>query len=410
MQLTGYPGTPDLATLTAHFISTANEEVGSIVLSDSLLNAVQRNTRASARSNFQHIPTDCPQRERRGWLGDAQISAETQLHMFDMAAAYTAFVRSISDAQKHVCRFFNRTYCEAHGGYGVAGLNGTIPDVVPFYGHGRQQGDPAWGAAYTLLPDWLDLYYRDDRLFSQHYAGIVAHLDQLIHVASINHNDGLLTFGLYSDWCPPAGCSGFTAGTKEEDPSGLCPPASAANSMMVSSFYYITQLRIVIKWAQRLGFHADAARFAAVLAPLPAAFNKHYFLAGNSTHKATYREPHRSLSPQMAISLAYQLGVIPLTNHTAEVIQSLVDDIAAQGYHHNVGIVGAKFLFPTLAQAGRGDVALMIHQSKTPPSYGFMVEEGATTLWETWYSTRYDPGGTAGCEAGCGVPSWNRKF
>ena len=116
MQLTGYPGTPDLATLTAHFISTANEEVGSIVLSDGLLNAIQRNTRASARSNFQHISTDCPQRERRGWLGDAQISAETQLHMFDMAAAYTAFVRSISDAQKHVCRFFNRTYCEAHGG------------------------------------------------------------------------------------------------------------------------------------------------------------------------------------------------------------------------------------------------------------------------------------------------------
>ena len=59
---------------------------------------------------------------------------------------------------------------------------------------------------------------------------------------------------------------------------------------------------------------------------------------------------------------------------------------------------------------GRNDVALMIMQARTPPSYIYMVLQGATTLWETWYSTRYDPGGTARCEAGCGVPSWNRKF
>ena len=142
-------------------------------------------------------------RERRGWLGDAQISAETNLYNFDMAASYTSFVAAIHDAQDHVCEFFNRSYCETHGGYGPNGLAGSIPDVVPFYGHGRQQGDPAWGAAYTLLPDWLDSWHRDERLFEQHYAGITAHLDQLILVAGKNDAGGLLTFGLYSDWCPP---------------------------------------------------------------------------------------------------------------------------------------------------------------------------------------------------------------
>jgi hypothetical protein len=75
--------------------------------------------------------------------------------------------------------------------------------VVPYYGHGRQQGDPAWGAAYTLLPDWLGSWHRDDRLFEEHYDGITAHLDQLILVAGKNDAGGLLTFGLYSDWCPP---------------------------------------------------------------------------------------------------------------------------------------------------------------------------------------------------------------
>jgi hypothetical protein len=102
-----------------------------------------------------------------------------------------------------------------------------------------------------------------------------------------------------------------------------------------------------------------------------------------------------------------QLGVIPEA-HKEAVVQTLVDDVAAHGYHLNVGIVGAKFLFPTLAEAGRGDVALMVSQQKTVPGYVYMVEQGATTLWETWYSTRYVPGGSPSRPKGSnGVPSWN---
>ena len=69
---------------------------------------------AAALSNFQSIPTDCPQRERRGWLGDSQLAAETMMHNFDMAGSYTSFVQMINDAQ-------NKT-------------NGAVSDCVPFYG------------------------------------------------------------------------------------------------------------------------------------------------------------------------------------------------------------------------------------------------------------------------------------
>jgi alpha-L-rhamnosidase len=117
-----------------------------------------------------------------------------------------------------------------------------------------------------------------------------------------------------------------------------------------------------------------------VLAPLPAAFNNLFFDEAN----ATYREPNKNyggaLSPQTTISLAWQLGVIPEA-HKAAVVETLVDDLAAHGYHLNVGIVGAKFLLPTLVEAGRGDVALMVSQQKTAPSFVYMVEQGATTLW-----------------------------
>ena len=97
----------------------------------------------------------------------------------------------------------------------------------------------------------------------------------------------------------------------------------------------------------------------------------------------TYDEPGRNckeyLSPQTTISLAAELGVIP-PEHEEKVIQTLVDDIASHDWHLNCGIVGIKYLLPTLSKAGRGDVALMIMQARTPPSYIYMVEQGATTV------------------------------
>jgi hypothetical protein len=90
------------------------------------------------------------------------------------------------------------------------------------------------------------------------------------------------------------------------------------------------------------------------------------------------------------ISLASELGVIP-AEHKADVIQTLVDDIAAHDWHLNCGIVGIKYLLKTLSENGRGDVALMIMQQRTPPSYIYMVEQGATTMWETWTGTEYEP-------------------
>ena len=93
VSLKGYPGTPDFSTLTAHFIHTDYEFTGSVSFSDPLLTEVQHITRTAAMSNFQSIPTDCPQRERRGWLGDAQLSSETNMHNFDMGAPYTSFIQ-----------------------------------------------------------------------------------------------------------------------------------------------------------------------------------------------------------------------------------------------------------------------------------------------------------------------------
>ena len=381
MSLTGYPGTPNFKTLTAHFIHTDYEMTGGISFSDPLLTSVQHITRTAAMSNFQSIPTDCPQRERRGWLGDAQLSSETNMHNFDMGAPYTSFIQQIADSQDP---------------------SGTVQDCVPYYGHGQDPADPAWGAAFALMSDWVGKYYHDDQIFSTHYSSITAHIDNLVNVTVFNNDTGLLSYGGWGDWCPPAGCrpcwSHKQGGGAADHGLGKTGPApvegrpslDSQNSVLVSSFYYITELRIVAKYAQILGHAADHVKYTKLAEAAAAAYNRKFYDPVAKTYRELNRDCGEYLSPQTLISLSAALGVIPAADYDA-VIDNLVADVAAHDWHLNVGIVGIKYLLPALSAGGRGDVALMIAQARTPPSYIYMVEQGATTLWETWTGTTYTP-------------------
>jgi alpha-L-rhamnosidase len=255
-------------------------------------------------------------------------------------------------------------------------------------GHGNMPADPAWGAAYTLLADMVGRFFADDEIFRRHYTGLTAHMEELIRTASNDHEDGLLPYSRYSDWCPPQGCVACRGKCTEF--SCTVPPR---NSALVSSFYYITELRIMARYALLLRHQSDYNRYAALAANATHAFQNHFFDSENATYRESGRTCKQYLSAQTAISLASELGVIPAEHYDA-VIATLVQDVARRGYHLDVGIIGVKYLLSTLSKAGRGDVALMIMQAKTPPSYIYMVQQGATTLWETWTGSRYRPQGS----------------
>ena len=258
---------------------------------------------------------------------------------------------------------------------------------MPWYGHGFEPADPAWGAAFTLLPYWVGEYYRDDQIFARHYAGITAHLESLIQMASGallpggandphpgKHGlDGLLAFGAYGDWCPAAGC------VECQDPR---KDATQYNSALVASFYYISELRIVRDYAATLGRPADAKRYGDIAANASASFMRHFYDAANKTFREA-RACTQYLSPQTSISLGHLLGLLPPAD-AAQITEKLVDSVAAAGWHVDTGIVGVKHLLPALSVLGRTDVALRVMQTRSAPSYGHMIEQGATTLWEQW--------------------------
>ena len=148
VQIEGFPGVPGEEAVTAHFIHSDVPQSGEFSSSSPLLNAIQHATRYASWSNLMNIPTDCPQRERRGWLGDAQLSFETVIYNVDGGGFYTKWLNDFSDTQV----YDNETMQ----------TDGALPDCVPFYKHGHPDADAGWGIAGFTITDWFSDYYNDD--------------------------------------------------------------------------------------------------------------------------------------------------------------------------------------------------------------------------------------------------------
>jgi alpha-L-rhamnosidase len=148
VQVNGFPGIPGEEAVTAHFVHSNVPQSGEFTSSNDLLNAVQHATRYASWSNLMDIPTDCPQRERFGWLGDAQLSFETVIHNVDGGGFYTKWLNDFADTQEYDAD--------------TMGTNGALPDCIPYYGHGHKDADPGWGIAAWVITDYFSDYYADD--------------------------------------------------------------------------------------------------------------------------------------------------------------------------------------------------------------------------------------------------------
>ena len=352
VQVTNWPGVPTIDNFAAHFVHSAVVQTGEVNFGGgSILDNIQHCTKMASLSNLMDVPTDCPQRERRGWLGDAQLSAETAIYNFDMSAFYTKFLSDIRDSQV----FYTPTN------------NGSLPDCTPFYGHGGLPADPAWSAAYPLITDWLSSYAADDRIVARHYGGVRAFMDSQVRQLE----DGVLKFARYGDWCsvangPATGCDDF----KTPD---------------ISTAYFIKGLDVTANFATRLGFADDAKYYGDLATTTRANYNTAWFNATSGLYAPGY--PINQI-------MALEIGVAPPTGPTATALVDLI----TQGTHSGLpnaptgGIVFTKYAFPVLSAMGRDDLAITLLLAKGMPSYQYWIDGAsgvqnavsATTLWENW--------------------------
>jgi alpha-L-rhamnosidase len=325
VEVTGFPGKPTLDNLQGRVLHTDFPFTGEFECSNPLLNAIQRLTRWSYRSNFESIPTDCPQREKNGWTGDAQLAAEQAMYNFENTAAYAKWMNDFDDVQKDA---------------------GDFPGIVPTYDWGYGTG-PAWDSAFIIIPWYLYEYRGDTRVISQHYDRMKRYVDYLTSRAK----NGIVDYGL-GDWVP----------ARTETPAGV-----------TSTGYYYVDALTLSRFARILGKTADAERYAALAGQVRKAFVTTFCKGDGLVANGS----------QTALSCAVYQGLADPKDR-ARIVEQLVANVEREKGHLDTGILGAKYLFHSLSDNGRHDVAYRIATQTTPPSYGDWLKRGATTLWEDW--------------------------
>jgi alpha-L-rhamnosidase len=328
-ELSGYPGTPRLDSVVARIVNTDVKAAGGFVASKALLNQVQRLILWGTTSNLHSVPTDCNQRnERMGWMADAHLNAETAMYNFDMAAFFAMWLRNMRDNQAE---------------------DGSVPDTVPRAAFARGPADPAWGAAYPIILWYMYQHYGDRRLLEQHFDGIRAWADFL----TARSEGGILNFVKFGDWVPVMPTPGN----------------------LVSTTYWYWSVDTVARVANLLGRSAEAEKYRAQGEDIKAAFHKRFYNADNRNY---------GNGSQTANLLPLYLNMVP--KDAAGAVRGFLrnDVVYTQNTHLTTGILGTKYLLPYLARTGNPDLAYELAVQTSYPSWGYMIERGATTLWELW--------------------------
>jgi len=337
VQIEGYPGEPTIDDLEGRVVYSSVDMTGDFHCSNPVLNRVHQNVVWTLTNGLFGIPLDCLHREHWGWTDPATIASSLYPRIY-MPLFWTKWLDDIKDAQLE---------------------NGAVPDFAPNYRQ-REEPDAAWGGNYPLLVWYLYQYYGDRRLLEEHYAGMKRWTDYLTSIAD-NH---LIKDGHYGDHMLPGEAPG-----KEEFVSTETPPS------LVWTGYYYRDASIISQAARLLGRTDDATQYARLADQIKDAFNTEWFDPDTSQY---------ATGSQTANLFPLVLGIVPKANEQAVVDNIVKDIVEVHNGHLHTGNTGTTCLIDALAEYGQGDLMYQIASQPTYPGWGYMVEQGATTIWESW--------------------------
>ena len=330
---------------------------GQFECSDTILNKVMKNAWWGILDNYKGMPLDCPQRdERQPWLGDRTIGALGESFLFDNERLYTKWMRDICEAQR---------------------TDGCIPDVAPAFWN-YYSDDVAWAAALPFSCDMLWRQYGNREAIERCYPYIKKWVQHIIEEYS---RDGIIHCGKYADWCVPP---------EKLDLIHSQDPARKTDVTLISTAYIIRTMQLMEQW----GCEADYWR--PIREQMARAFNKKFL----TVKRGTSPRPGHVLYPDSvfygnntvtANILPLAIGIVP-DDCKDDVIKNVVENICVQNKHHvSCGVIGISWLLRGLSDNGFPDVAYRLATSKTYPSWGYMTENGATTIWELWNGDKANP-------------------
>ncbi len=355
VEITGLRKAPKLGDFRGLVMYDEMLMTGTFETSNDIINAVYRNATWGIRGNYRSMPTDCPQRdERMGWTGDRTTGCYGESFIFDNHRLYAKWLQDLEDSQ-----------------WG----NGALPDVAPAYWR-NYTDNMTWPGAFITVADMLWQRYGDFRPVEQHYDAMKR---WMLHMGKYYLKDGILVRDTYGDWCVPPESPELI---HTRDTNRMTWPAN------LSTPYYYHLCVIMADFAYNLGLNDDIHYFSHLADTVVVAYNAKYL----DTVHGYY--DHNTVTANL-LPLAF--GMVPSERLEHKVFNNIVDKIENDfGGHVATGVVGIQHLMRTLTEQGRGDLALKLATDTTYPSWGYMVKQGATTIWELWNGDTGDPAMNSG--------------
>lgn len=331
VEVTGWPGKPTLNDIEGLRMNTDVETVGSFSSSNTMLNKVNEITDWTFLSNIFSVQSDCPAREKFGYGGDIVATAEAYLYRYNMANFYRKAIQDFENDQRP---------------------RGGITETAPYVGiadrsPGDQSGPIGWQLAFPLLIQHLYDFYGEKRVIAEHYDAVVKQVNFLRETAKDNLH--------YQD-------------ISDHEALDTKPEAFSA------SVFYMHHVQLLARFAAVLDKKEDAQTYENLANQIKGSITAQYMVPGsgrfdNATQSAQIFALYYQLAPQKEKPL---------------VLDQLLKEFERHKGHVSTGIFATKMLFDVLRQMDQNDAAYKVANQKGFPGWAHMVDNGATTLWETW--------------------------
>jgi len=327
---------PVVLSLSGVVVQAAAAPAGEFACSNELFNRIHTLVRWAQRSNMMSVLTDCPHRERLGWLEQDHLNGPALRYEFNLAPLLAKVTDDMADAQRP---------------------DGLVPGIAPEYVIFTDgfRDSPEWGSACILIPWQQYEWTGDTALLRRAYPMMKRYLDYLDSRA--DHH--LLNFGL-GDW--------YDLGPKPPGVAQLTPIALTATA------FYCEDARILSQVAVLVGRRSDARHYRDLAAQVRTAFNQAFFDPAHGRY---------ATGSQCADAMPLALDLAERPQRPA-VLAALVKDVRDHGDALTAGDIGYRYLLRALADGGRSDVVFDLNDQSDKPGYGYQLKHGATSLTEAW--------------------------
>lgn len=363
VEVVGYKN-PELSDFIGEVVSDEMEVLGSFSCSNDILNRVYKNAYWGILGNYKGMPIDCPQRnERQPWLGDRSMGAWGESYIFENGPLYAKWANDICEAQRE---------------------DGCIPDVAPAFWN-YYTDDMTWPFALPSSCDMIYTQFGNKLPIEKSYPNIKRWLKHMLD--EYMTEDYIITKDKYGDWCVP--------------PESLelihsKDPTRRTDGSLIATAYALKVMQTMHRFAEVLGLEADKQEWEDLEHRMKDAFNAKFL----TVKRGTSLQPGHVLYPDSifygnntvtANILPLAFGLVP-KEYRDEVVKNAVASIMVTNKGHiSSGVIGVQWLLRELSRKGYADVAYLLATNKSYPSWGYMAERGATTIWELWNGDTANP-------------------